>query len=689
MSLKSVKEFCSGYLDDFFKKKPFEAYPSLSPFSKEGGLLKQKEQLVHDVPSNPTEPEKPRLLLWNLDKKDKEQKSSKVYQYLEQCKKKGPTALYGTSGVGKTRNILEYLSHNKGLYFLAKKSIRDPGSSDFQRNLLRGVKALPEGSKDSEQNYKEVTKNMRVLVYVRCLIHDKITTIMGKEPTQFEWLLLQLYPEEFFSEDIFLGAAYECIEEGRRDYPTVDLESVPSDMKSLEGEEVYSSIFIDEAQTLFKEKAEGYFVSSEDSKCARSAFSASLKAFIRSVHLFKVFPTFSGTRMSIDELMDESNTPVAKYSVGSQPPKPFMSFENLDVEAVQEYLDHFVDFGNVREAVKQHLCRWLVGRPRWTANFLELYMFRPSRSIKFSTRGRRFNEDEKRIVEALDRYIANMTEPSSTDDEDRRNSWPPDDPTSAYAAFLRVMTTSNKYPALQNLEKLVFQYAVTGKPSFVKEECKIVIENGLATVNRVEKTMDHQDGFNGILNEPIIIQAGINYSGIENLLSQNMDYQGDKGIAFEKLVLPYLQKNLKQVVADQLKSENNPFDGYRLSSKSSYGVLAKSCKGCDMDGVRETLHWIESATTTTIEGACPPFCYPDNYFGPDVLFFLWNEDYTDSRTVLSQAKYRPSFSQPEALNTMVPAWLYCNSKGGRAEKKKATQRKVIPRAAASVVPTGE
>lgn len=87
---------------------------------------------------------------------------------------------------------------------------------------------------------------------------------------------------------------------------------------------------------------------------------------------------------------------------------------------------------------------------------------------------------------------------------------------------------------------------------------------------------------------------------------------------------------------------------------SSYGVLALDCKG----NISDTICWIESATSAQFEGQVAPFCYPDNHFGPDVLFLMWNDDYSEFRTCLSQAKFRKELNQMAALRTLVPEWLY-------------------------------
>jgi hypothetical protein len=65
-------------------------------------------------------------------------KDNLVYKYIDCCKKKQPSALYATSGAGKTRSIFEYLSQNYGLYFVAHlegETTEQVGSADLMRLL--------------------------------------------------------------------------------------------------------------------------------------------------------------------------------------------------------------------------------------------------------------------------------------------------------------------------------------------------------------------------------------------------------------------------------------------------------------------------------------------------------------------------------------------------------------------------
>jgi hypothetical protein len=141
--------------------------PSLSTFKPSQGesksLLADLWLSTVDVPLNPNNEDRrvgggwtgnkfPSFLLHEL--KDPENKDLLAFKSIDSASMKGPYYLYGTSGAGKTRSIFEYLSHNKGVYFLCYDFDRNPGSKDLYRVLgnfdeFEGIR-LPE-DKGSEK----------------------------------------------------------------------------------------------------------------------------------------------------------------------------------------------------------------------------------------------------------------------------------------------------------------------------------------------------------------------------------------------------------------------------------------------------------------------------------------------------------------------------------------------------------
>jgi hypothetical protein len=144
------------------------------------------------------------------------------------------------------------------------------------------------------------------------------------------------------------------------------------------------------------------------------------------------------------------------------------------------------------------------------------------------------------------------------------------------------------------------------------------------------------------------------------------DQEGSvQGEGFEKLMLPAFQhrERLPNILKKQLGTGHG-FEGYLVSSRSSYGVLALDCKG----DIARTIEWIETAASGQFEGLVPPFCYPDDNFGPDVMFLMWNNEYTEFRTALAQAKFSKGVNPLDGLRTLVPKWLYCENRSKKVKR---------------------
>lgn len=444
--------------------------------------------------------------------------------------------------------------------------------------------------------------------------------------------------------------------------PTVQLESVRRACLKLSVNtlKLQLSLFVDEAQCLLEQyNVDGYFLSEADNNVRRTGFSGVLNAFLRSNDIFRSYPLFSGTGLSIEHLDDALKSMMGKLQGVKVPESFYYEFDQLETGQIEEYMEHFLDLTDISDHVKTHVFKWLQGRPRWTASFIESYLTRGHRNIQFGTRGRfrSGGKKERRFVQALDRYLSNMTEQAG------RKSWPDIDDAdnrgqkrSAISHFMKFMKTgSGLDPSRAAMEHLIFEYATTGMAATVRSDTFRAIKYGLAQVER-----DAQGKLIGRINEPIIAQAGISLFTLMSMAENFMNTQTDKGTAFERFSVPYLMKNLETIIQAQVEPSkpDNPFQGFRVSEKSSYGVLVQSCKG----SVNATLKWIREAAAARIEGAVPPFCWPDNYFGPDVLSLIFNEQYTDHRTLLAQMKFRNSLNQLEALATLVPAYLYMDNK---------------------------
>ena len=216
----SVKERVGELVTNWFERNPFDErklgqqtfYPSdnalLRPFYRQDAIT---------IPLIPgISKAEPSLLLYNLGKESEHEKvqASSCYKYIDD-RHQGPGTLYGTSGAGKTRSLLEYLSYNKGLYFVGQSSLapEEPGACDLGQVCNHQDLDICIGDDDrlrqiNQNNRRIVEDRMITLLFIRAAVHDYVQDLLERDLTAFEWLMLQIYPQHYMGfgpkkEDIF------------------------------------------------------------------------------------------------------------------------------------------------------------------------------------------------------------------------------------------------------------------------------------------------------------------------------------------------------------------------------------------------------------------------------------------------------------------------------------------------------
>ena len=399
------------------------------------------------------------------------------------------------------------------------------------------VKSIPDGldrlsvkGNDGEQlsllNMNTIRERLGVLLFVRSKIHNYVTEQKRRTISPYEWLLLQLYPIYFFGHDIFAEVSKMVII-GQQD---IDLRQWGSalylEMDSL-GRDVVP--FIDEAQELLKE-GKDLFLTSDGSE-SRSMYYAILRALTYMSNFTCLgSPILSGTGLSIDDLQSQSASGGAGKASVSKGRLYFSGFQTLDNAAVKMYIRSFlhVDEG-VKDDVIDHMAKWLRGRPRWTASFIETFLGpRRKRKNTFMTRGNFVTDSENILIEAIDRYIDVMTNDHESNDARFSFSF---GHTSAWGCMSRAM--AKDVDLSRKLENAVFDYAIGKAPTFLQPEVKTLIEYGVAAV--AGHKLPNRNCYSGILAEPLIVQAGLNMFRVEDYLKERMTQQDDHGGAtFEK-----------------------------------------------------------------------------------------------------------------------------------------------------------
>jgi hypothetical protein len=612
-----------------------------------------KETGVPNVPVRKSK--KPSLILHDLE--NTKHMHSDGYKYIDLHQKSGPIALYGTSGAGKTRTIFEYLSHNYGFYLTAgADDLYNPGSKDVvllidscKKTLQHILSSDSKREQQSVQNLQSVRNSLEKLLRVRQSVFDHIDETLksnrhGKGLSCHEWLLLQLFPNAFLGFDVFRDVF--------RDISGSRINVIYS------GAVMQMSCFLDEAQVLVGE-LKGSFLSSDGTK-ERSAYSAFLKG-LTSIQLSGhiLYPCFSGTGMSIDAYKAESKSLMNKPTMRTHR----FFFAHLKTFAAKDVIDYIKTFLNLEKVgldLVQHVGEWLKGRPRWTATFVETYIENKETNSSRSLRGR-FKHNEERLIKSLNRYIEICT---SRKDDERRLSWNLGD-RSAFSAISKMFEKSDKEwsEVKETFRRSIFEFSLSGQGQPVKIKAAMMIEAGVASVDTgSDETLSNaaDDYILAKICEPLIVQAGITYFGLTDFTSEKLAYStsdAEKGKVFEQFLLPSIQNRFEMIMTIQLPKDSY-LQNYKVPEWSSYGVLATKCE--DPSG---TIAWINAVMESRFEGAIPPFCFPDNMFGPDVVFLLRNRSWDEFRLVAIQAKLKKHLNQAQALRTVVPELFYHQNRG--------------------------
>lgn len=506
-------------------------------------------------------------------------------------------------------------------------------------------------TEESKKNFLSVQNRLYSMVRVRQTVFNFIDKVLkssrnGQGLSPYEWLLLQLYPIDFLGRDIFRDLLRECFFAG-------------GCKKMAEGFETAQSCFVDEAQMLSDMMTDFFLSSKGDQK--RSLYSAVVKGLsFLAISGFISYPCFSGTGLSLEICAAESKSVMSK-------PKTHQDFlaglEPMSAVDVIEYMKSFLCLDSVGNDLVKHVAEWLRGRPRWTASFLETFLVRKNKASQRAPRGK-FEDAELPLVKALYLYIDVLTLPGNT--ANTLHSWSMADGTSAYDAIDRIFLLKDRkvkgveaYELQHAVHRATFEFTLSGQASLLENAAMELVENGVAAVRRICKINDGKTThIEAIIDEPLIIQAGVNYFGLERSATERFasaKSPADKGTAFEQFILPSIQKNFCHVLEMQLPSDtpDAALDGFDVPKWSCYGVLVLDVR----DDVAKALAWIQQSMSSRFEGTVAPFCYPDTKFGPDVLFFLRTLTY-DFRFVVAQAKFRNEADQLHALRTITPELFY-------------------------------
>ncbi|CAB9511448.1 expressed unknown protein [Seminavis robusta] len=602
---------------------------------------------------------RPSLLLFDLE--NERHKVTRAYQYIDTSQKVAAINLYGTSGAGKTRSIFEYLSHNYGFYLNAgADAIYNPGTMDFKSLLSQCLKEIKKIDSDDNETRKEetgtnlafVTRALSALLSVRTAVLNHINAILSSKKmeslTCHEWLLVQLFPDNYLGSDVF-QTVYVALFNNQFKYTQDTNNGTPK-----------MSCFLDEAQLLLKELVGAFYSSNGHEK--RSAYYACLQG----LNLLSLsdgiihYPCFSGTGMSIEDFHAEMKSLVNKPKLKDHHIF-FGQLKTMEAADVIEYISKFLDISSLGDDLVDHVGKWLTGRPRWVATFIETYLEKPE--TKYPRTDGRFSKEELPFIKALNRYIEICTEKSSTNP---RWSWDLQD-RSAYSAVRHMYDegkgNKNKMEWSEvhsTFQRAVFDFSLGGKVQVVDGHAAKLIEQGIAAVD-IPSTDDSSSQYVcAKVCEPLIIQASLNLFGLNEFVTKKLVSTGsdsEKGNVFEEFLLPSVQHRFLENIQSQFGKDF--LKDHMVPGRSSYGVLATKC-----DKPSDTIKWTRSSLEARFEGAFAPFCFPDTLFGPDLTFFMRNKKNWDGfHFVVVQAKLKFELNVADALRTLVPELFFHKNRG--------------------------
>jgi len=625
--------------------------PTLEKFQiKEGAALYNYFIKEIFIPSVPSKPEYPSLLLYDIQ--NLSHKNREVYKFIDENQEYGPIGLYGTSGAGKTRTVFEYLAHNYGFYFVADTQ-RNPGSGDVgflihkSLSVLETSPTVAESDGDKKErcfrNHITFSNLLDTLVGVRFAVFQFVNAQLKENRnsdtglSSHEWLLLQLYPKKFLGGDVFLHLCEHFLPVGLQGYQ----------------KERKMSCFVDEGQVLLQDAPQLF--SSSDGTEDRTFYYAFVKGLVGLAKADSTIenPCFSGTGLSIDAMRSETRSFMVKPGGGETP--FYSSFPTLSPSDVVDYLKIFLNLDEVGGDLIEHVAKWLRGRPRWSATFLETFFQRNAKDMK--CRGC-LQEKERPLMDSLQRFIEVTTE--SSFETKKRHSWSMGE-TSPFEAVKHLFDKTGTHfsEAQRELRKAAFDFSLSGIPSFITAQAAELIQQGIAPV-----ATDGIELASHIIkcriDEPLIIQACLNLFGFEITLTERFGdtlSDSEKGSTFEFFLLPGIRRHFSKLLANQLKANYGDLKYYKVPKLSSYGVVAFMCKTSD-----DTIKWIERASKSRLEGQVEPFCYPDQLFGPDLVFLMWTSTYNDFRFVAAQVKLKNGDKTAAALRTLVPELFYRNNR---------------------------
>lgn len=305
------------------------------------------------------------------------------------------TVVLGPSGCGKTKLMLKFLSQRRGNYFCAdgKYSSRDIKAiglklaTIFEEEEYAGGDAADDAvfHKNAWKRLRVAHEAIRALLLARQFVYEHWKHIFK---TPEDWLWVQLFPTFYFCErDVFQDLSMALLTE--------------ADVYELGREKIepVPQVF-DEAQVMFaigesQQTGLGVFLAPSMeimSDAVSTPFERlAMREEMKANGGYRRRSIRRGRRTFLDELVRYLDTTVPAIYAGTSvrllSMQRSLTSSYFTIEGVDRFFLNFIPFS--LEAVKatlvkflnvpvgnelDHACRWLVGRPRFTLEFIQSYM---------------------------------------------------------------------------------------------------------------------------------------------------------------------------------------------------------------------------------------------------------------------------------------------------------------------------
>ena len=124
----------------------------------------------------------------------------------------------------------------------------DPGSADlgivFEELHSTAGKEEEDAKAICRENLVTVVRRLELLVFIRSVVLMTVKAALGGELSEYQWLILQLYPQQFFGVDIFHRTLTDAT-------PKLSNATVKELFRSTTLK--WSAVIVDESQVLLKQ----------------------------------------------------------------------------------------------------------------------------------------------------------------------------------------------------------------------------------------------------------------------------------------------------------------------------------------------------------------------------------------------------------------------------------------------------